>query len=51
MTEDQIPPSGGAARRAATRAAAASAEVAWRARDQVLRALWWPRRVRPGQLR
>ncbi|HET9969560.1 MAG TPA: heparinase II/III family protein [Streptosporangiaceae bacterium] len=51
MTEDQISPPGGAARRAATRAAAASAEVAWRARDQVLRALWWPRRVRPGQLR
>jgi hypothetical protein len=53
MTEDQLSQPGGPARRAGVRAAAAaaSAEVAWRARDQVLRTLWWPRRVRPGQLR
>jgi hypothetical protein len=30
-------------------AAAAPAEMAWRLRDQLLRMLWWPRRVRPGQ--
>jgi hypothetical protein len=52
MTEDQISQPGGPARRAAVRAAAtASADVAWRARDQVLRTLWWSRRVRPGRLR
>jgi heparinase II/III-like protein len=57
MTEEQISPPGGPARRAVVRravvraAAAASAGVAWRARDQVLRTLWWPRRVRPGRLR
>lgn len=57
MTEEQISPPGGPARRVVVRravvraAAAASAGVAWRARDQVLRTLWWPRRVRPGRLR
>jgi len=31
-------------------AAMSPAEVAWRTRDQVLRAVWSPRQVRPGQL-
>ena len=31
-------------------AAMSPAEVAWRTRDQVLRAMWSPRQVRPGQL-
>jgi hypothetical protein len=31
-------------------AAMSPAEVAWRTRDQVLRAMWLPRQVKPGQL-
>jgi len=46
MTDDQTSRPGWPARRAI---AAVPAEVAWRVRDQVLRTLWWPRQVRPGQ--
>jgi hypothetical protein len=47
MSTTRIPQLGWYARRAA---GMSPAGVAWRVHDQVLRALWWRRQVRPGQL-